>query len=893
MNKQEAKSKISQLVTKYQRVVDEGRIKSYNEAQTRNEFIEPLFEYLGWDMRNLANDHEVTTEESISRGRVDLAFRMNGIPTLFLEAKALKVDLNDWKFAEQAINYSWNKGVTWAVLTDFESVKIFNAEIPPKSISQNLFIEIHCNEFTEKFDQLWLLSKESFENNLLSKEAERWGKLTKRKQVGEMLFDDLMKWRLNLVKNIKKSNELEEEVINEGVQRILDRLLFIRTAEDRQIEPGILQSIARSGKNNYYKQLSRSFRNFDDGFNSKLFAYHYCEEWKIDDKVISEIINGLYETSDGYRYDFSVISADVLGGIYEQYLSYVQGRKSKIKTKSKRKAQGIYYTPEYIVDYIVKETLGEVLKKTKKKNISKIKILDPACGSGSFLISAYDKLMENIDVQSLFAKHDILEDNIYGIDLDAQAIEIAQLNLLLKVLSQRTKLPSLQHKLKVGNSLISNGDVRFKPFDFKSEFHDVFLHGGFDVIIGNPPYIRADIEDENLQLQRKEIMKSKEYKTLYEKWDIYIAFIEKSLSMLKKGGYLGFIISNAICTSKYAFKLLELIRKKYNVVSINYFERFKVFKRVGVVPIILIIKNQKQTTGINKIIRRDLFDNIVSNTTIKKDEYLKIGLNAFKKDYIDCSSNVDSIFLGEICYISKGMVINADEKTSQGEFVKNDLISVLKTKVNNRPYVEGKNIDSYNVKLIRYLEWGTKRVPDKISRATFTELYNRPKIMRGRVTGGICDKTGLVCNDSIILMVRFTDLQSVKNKSIQTSIKKYTTHSREELETISSIFELEYILAIINSSYAFKYLNSIRRHRLENYFYPDDFRKLPIPKASKKIQNEFVTKVKMLSDLYTDLHQTDLNTDKYSLTAAKISKITCEIDSGVNNIFKVLVKEHC
>ncbi|MBU0999042.1 N-6 DNA methylase [Patescibacteria group bacterium] len=511
MNKQKAKQQIQKLVEKYQRVAEAGKIKSYNEAQTRNEFIEPLFELLGWDMRNRATENEVTTEENISGGRVDLAFRFGNIPVFFLEAKAMKVDLDQWKWAEQAINYSWNKSVTWAVLTDFESIKIFNAEIPPKSISQNLFIEIRCQDFINRFNQLWLLSKESFEQKTLYKEAQKWGKLTTRKQVSEKLFEDLMSWRVLLTKDFKKQNNLTDEELSEGVQRILDRLIFIRTAEDRKIEPNVLLGISRSGKANSYKQLTKVFRNFDDGYNSKLFAPHYCEEWKASDKVIGEVIKGLYETKDGYRYDFSVISADVLGGIYEQYLSFVQGRKGEEKAKSKRKSQGIYYTPKYIVEFIVKETLGEVLKKTKPKEISKIKVLDPACGSGSFLTASYDKILESIGNQSLFTKFDILKDNIYGVDLDEQAVEIAQLNLLLKVLSQKTKLPTLQHNIRPGNSLISGSDEKLekyfgekwreqKPFNFKEKFKEVFPYKVPKVTVDsntNQKVIRA-LEEYNL-----------------------------------------------------------------------------------------------------------------------------------------------------------------------------------------------------------------------------------------------------------------------------------------------------------------------------------------------------------------------------------------------------------
>lgn len=600
MDKQKAKKQIQKLVEKYQRVAEAGKIKSYNEAQTRNEFIEPLFGFLGWDMRNLTIDNEVTTEENVSGGRVDLAFRFNNIPVMFLEAKAMKVDLDEWKWAEQAINYSWNKSVTWAILTDFESIKIFNAEIPPRSILQNLFIEISCQDFINRFDQLWLLSKESFEQKLLDKEAEKWGKLTQRKQVGEKLFEDLMSWRVSLTKNFKMQNTLTDEELDEGVQRILDRLIFIRTAEDRKIEPNVLLGILRSGKTNLYKQLAKVFRDFDNGFNSKLFAPHYCEEWKASDKIISEVIKDLYETKDGYRYDFSVISADVLGGIYEQYLSFVQERKGEDKTKSKRKSQGIYYTPKYIVEFIVKETLGEILKKAKPKEISKIRVLDPACGSGSFLIAAYDKILESVKNPSLFIKFDILKDNIYGVDLDTQAVEIAQLNLLLKVLSQKTKLPILQHNISSGNSLVSGNAEKLekyfgpnfheqKPFNFENEFKDAFeSQGGFDVIIGNPPYVRQE------RIKKYKAYFEKEFQNVYAGTaDLFVYFFEKSMHLLKNGGYFGFIVSNKFIKSGYGMNLRKYIQNNFKIISLIDKFNDKVFEAATVDPCIIIIQKEK------------------------------------------------------------------------------------------------------------------------------------------------------------------------------------------------------------------------------------------------------------------------------------------------------------
>jgi len=226
------------------------------------------------------------------------------------------------------------------------------------------------------------------------------------------------------------------------------------------------------------------------------------------------------------------------------------------------------------------------------------------------------------------------------------------------------------------------------------------------------------------------------------------------------------------------------------------------------------------------------------------------------------------------------MVINADEKKWQGKFTKDDLISDTKTKIHTRKYIEGKDIDEYIIERIRYLEWGTKRVPHQLSRATFLELYDRPKIMRGRVTGGIYDDTGLVCNDSIVIFVKFTDLHSVENKSIRTSVKKFNNLQRLELEKISEKFDLKYLLAILNSSFAFKYLNNIRRHRLENYFYPDDFRKLPIADIAAKDQKPYIDLVDKILAITKDDDYLQ-NEDKQ----AKVKEYEHQIDQMVYKLY--------
>ena len=404
MDKTQSKKDISNLIEKYQRLADTGKLKDYNEAQTGNEFILPLFQFLGWDIHNIHAD-EITPEERISKGRVDWAFRIDGIPKFFLEAKALKVDLDIGKWAEQAINYSWNKGCTWAILTDFEAIKVFNADVSTRNLKESLFFEIPVDEYLSQFDQLWLLSKEAFKQGLLDKEAEKWGKKVKRTPVGDMLFQDLTEWRNLLTKHVHVQNKLDHEELDEGVQRIIDRLVFIRVTEDRGIEPNILLSAlrTRSEGRSLAKILAQIFRNFDEGYNSKLFTPHASENWHIDNESLEMVINGLYETKDGYRYDFSAISSDVLGGIYEQYLGHIlrqaKKRASVKKEHKKRKEHGIYYTPTFIVKYIVKNTLGRMLEEMPLNKAMNIRILDPACGSGSFLVEALDVMDSSGDTK--------------------------------------------------------------------------------------------------------------------------------------------------------------------------------------------------------------------------------------------------------------------------------------------------------------------------------------------------------------------------------------------------------------------------------------------------------------------------------------------------------------
>ncbi|MEA3463663.1 MAG: N-6 DNA methylase, partial [Patescibacteria group bacterium] len=673
--RKEAKEKIKKLVERYKKLSEKEIKKDYNEERTKNVFIQPLFEALGWDFQD-----DVWPEKEAVQGRADYAFMLGGLTKFFVEAKPLRVDLDIETHAKQAINYSWNKGVTWAVLTDFEGIKIFNAQAQSKLLIDKLIFEIPYSEYISDFDRLWLLSKESFEKNALDQYAIKHGKKIKKLTVNEKLYSDLKKAREILTESFKTWNEnVDKETLDEGVQRILDRLVFIRVLEDRGLEDATLKPMIREWeaggkKEQLFQLMIKKFRELDDIYNSSLFREHACERWEeYDDKIITAI-NMLYG-SNVYEYDFSKIPADILGGVYESYLGYIaqnpieidkagksgkllktEGKKEiKTKSRKKRKEQGIYYTPKFIVDYIVQNTLGKKLEEVKNMHeLKKIKVLDPACGSGSFLTKALqtinDKYIDFNNPGKQETKSEILMSNIYGVDLDPQAIELAKLNLLIEALDKKAKLPDLTGNVRVGNSLISRSEKELKKyfgkdwrdkkaFNWEEEFS--FCHSlekgnpGFDVVIGNPPW-GANIDEELKYLGDKYPDSTQAHK------DIYKIFIDKSISLLKLSGLLGFIVPNTFLYQP-RYKDIRKVINQYENFVINLGER--IFSNVQLPACILILKNKK---GKNKFVADLTQDDRASLSTkiFLIDSKKEQQINDFKKSIIkDTELKFDDVFL--------------------------------------------------------------------------------------------------------------------------------------------------------------------------------------------------------------------------------------------------------
>lgn len=613
MDKEKAKAELKILLDRYNQMKLEKTtdVRSKEEEKTKTKLIRPLFEHvLGWKF-----EEDVTPEERISKGWVDYGFRINEVSKFFLEAKSLKEDLDNPVYFRQAVSYAYYKGCPWAVLTNFETIKILNAEWEAPNYLYSHFMTINCYDFLERFDDLWLLSREGFEQGLLNKLAERFGKKTKKSPLTRQLLEDFTRFRNALSKNITKENQskkITEEELDESVQRILNRLIFIRNCEDRGLEEKKLWEAHNEAR--VWKTLKDVFRYYDTNYDSKLFSYdlndpksvHVCDTLTIDDLVMREIIDGLYRTKDkSVSYDFSIIPADTLGTVYEQYLSHIlkktKQRASLSDNQVHRKTQGVYYTPTYIVEYIVRNTLGEMLSQ-KNVDLEKLRVLDISCGSGSFLIKTFDVLDEyyqetnlnqtklDLETEVLFKRKVLLlKDHIFGVDLDGQAVEIAQLNLLLKIAEKSHRLPLLQENIKRGNSLVDNHLAGEWAFDWNQQFKEIMKEGGFNVVIGNPPYVRQE------ELGVFKPYFEANYDSYKGTADLLVYFFEKGISLLKDKGYFGFIASNKFMRSDYGVNLRKYILKHCSIEKIVDFGELPVFEEASTFPCIFIFRKGTPT----------------------------------------------------------------------------------------------------------------------------------------------------------------------------------------------------------------------------------------------------------------------------------------------------------
>lgn len=648
-----APEEVVKLIERFGDNIEAYKSGGYGETQVRIDFINPFFKALGWDIDNTAGHAEaykdVIHEDSIKIGGTtkapDYSFRIGGMRKFFLEAKKPSVNIKvEPGPAFQTRRYAWSAKLPVSILTDFEEFAVYDCRVKPvKTDKASTARVLYCtyNDYEDKWDEIEeIFSKEAVLKGSFDKYAESYKKKRGTAEVDSAFLKEIESWRESLAKNIALRNSLlSQRGLNFSVQRIIDRIIFLRISEDRGIEPPNRLKTLQNGTN-IYERLCQYFQQADDKYNSGLFHFRKEKDrgepdeltlrLKLDDKPLKEIFKHLYYPDSPY--EFSVLPADILGQVYEQFLGKVirltSGHQAKIEDKPEvKKAGGVYYTPTYIVDYIVKNTVGKLCERRTPKKVEKLRILDPACGSGSFLLGAYQYLLDwHTDwyVKKGPGKHKkqlyqaqggewrlttaerkrILLNNIYGVDIDSQAVETTKLSLLLKVLegeneetiSKQLKtvheraLPDLGNNIKCGNSLIGpdfyegkqltmlddEEQYRVNAFDWNSEFKGIMKGGGFNAVIGNPPYIRIQNLKEWAPLE-VEFYKDEYTAAKKGNYDIYVVFVERGLSLLNKNGRLGFILPHKFFNAKYGEALRGIIAKGKHLADVVHFGDQQVF----------------------------------------------------------------------------------------------------------------------------------------------------------------------------------------------------------------------------------------------------------------------------------------------------------------------------
>jgi hypothetical protein len=806
--------RILDLIETFDCNIEAYRSPQYNETQLRREFIDPFFEELGWDVTNKSGCapqyRDVIHEDAISVSGAtkapDYCFRIGGVRKFFLEAKKPSINIKgDPHPAYQLRRYAWSAKLPLSILTDFEEFAVYDCQMRPKhtdSAATARIMFLNYKQYPEKWHEIAdifgkdAILKGSFDKFAVSEKGKR-GTTT----VDTEFLAEIEGWRNMLARIIALRNRsLSMRELNFAVQQTIDRILFLRMCEDRGIEPyGQLQSITPGDRT--YPRLCEIFEKADQKYNSGLF--HFEDEpnrpeppdkltlnLAIDDVPLKWILGSLYYPQSPY--EFSVLPAEILGNVYEQFLGKVirltPARQAKIDEKPEvKKAGGVYYTPSYIVDYIVKNTVGKLLgalpntlsevegsdyvchceeaegrrsnlKSLTPKQIANLKILDPACGSGSFLLGAYTYLLNYHrdwyvanDPQkhtkqiyqgragdwflTITEKKRILLNNIFGVDIDLQAVEVTKLSLLLKVLEGENSqtlenqyrlfheraLPDLANNIKCGNSLIGpdfyenidpasvTDDLRQKinTFDWQQEFPHIFSrrNPGFDAVLGNPPWIftkyvdwgeptKAYITANYLQRQESEARGKARQSG---KINLFAIFTLQGINLLRNGGLFSFILPNNILrTTIYDTtrkRILQTTRIK-TVVDL----KAGVFPRVTAATVIMVL--EKGGPGVDtttKIIDSRTKGEISEQNTheIKQATFLKntsYVFNIFARDEdlrICQKMRSQGVTLSTLAWeIIEGIVTNKG---------KEKYITTEPKGSEYKRFLEGKDIGPYNI----------------------------------------------------------------------------------------------------------------------------------------------------------------------------------------------------
>ncbi len=951
--------KLTRLVDKFTKFINDYKKPSYNESDLRLEFLNPFFELLDWDVRNEENSHinykDVVVEERINvygsdnKKAPDYTFRIGGTKKFFVEAKKPSIDIKDaFEPAFQLKRYGHSAGLCLSILTDFEELSVYDTRKKPNKKDKPTKDRIFYYKYTdyiEKFDEIYNLFSKSAIKQGSFEQFEKDDKHRKgNESIDEGILDLVDAFREILAKNIVKNNEdIDVPTLNKAVIKIIDRLFFLRIAEDKEVEP--YKTLFNITNQPYiYDNLKKIFKEADRRYNSELFKYFKdIDGLVIDDKILKEIIVNLYTPE--CIYEFSQIPVSILGSMYEQFLGktirITDGGHVKIEEKPEvKKAGGVYYTPEYIVNYIVKNTVGEKIKDLTPKEIEKIKILDPACGSGSFLIGAYQYLIDyHIDyytqekhlqkskkdkliretkdgyILSIQEKQRILTNNIFGVDIDQQAVEVAKFSLLLKLMESESReietrilssgeigyqgdfqqeglvyntikiLPNLSDNIKCGNSLIGTDYYKtinmelfekddynkINAFDWDKEFPEIFKTGGFDCVIGNPPYVR----NRDLDIEQKKYFENI-YVSTNGQYDLYQLFYEKSVNILGNKNILGFITSNKFTIAGYGKKLREFILEQCKISQIVDVSNINVFAKASTYPYIFLLEKNKNST--NHVIKYKKINNSLDLLN-KEFKYMEqdcfmadINKNFIIKEIPQFFAKIEKISdkLGDIATIKETIHTgNIREKLITDNY-ENKLCKKL---------LAGKDVHRYNLKWMgRYIKYDKSlinKANKEYANLCNEKYFENPKILMREIAFNI----ECVFDDE----------------------KYYTLNKLYSIQLFPNVkYSYLFLLGILNSKILSFYFRIMfeEAHVGGNYL---QFKKIytsqiPIKKMNlsndvdKKQHDKIVELVSQMLEIQKQLHSAKTESDKqfYQKKADIIDK---QIDTLVYELYGLTAEE--
>ena len=663
-SKEQCFAQLKLLIDAFNKEYSTLKKPKYNEAQLRIDFINPMLKTFGWDVDNEFKKsqflRDVNQEEPIdisedditTKKKPDYSLNVNGSKKLFIEAKKVSVDIDkSISSAFQTRRYGWNANLGISILTNFERLVVYDCRYKPVSTdlpSVARYISFHFSEYLTNFDELYnLLSFQSIASGYI----DDYFSLTHKdlSPFDDYFLTQIETWRKLLATDIVLNNKgFNEEDINFLIQRLLNRIVFLRICEDREIEK---YETLRRIKN--YEELKTLFIASDKKYNSGLFDFiedHFSLKINLKSEILISIFNELYYPESPYN--FSVVDPSILSQIYERYLGskiIIIGSNeiSIVEEPEIAASSGVVPTPKLVVENIVKEALTPLFDSKNLKLIELLKLAVLCCVSGTFLLSVYDIFLEKLTLLlaskdktddklinksfdgsftlTLRAKQNFLINNIFGVDVNPYAVEVAKYSLLLKLLENENAqsiknyldsykekvLPSLDENIKCGNSLVDNKYFEFspesldndtilykvKPFNWNDEFPFLKTTGGFDAIVGNPPYVRI----QNMVKYLSEEIKYYQSKTSgytvaeVDTFDKYYLFIQRAISLINENGVLGYIVPNKFFIARGGEALREFLSSNCYISKIIHFGVTQVFPNRSTYTAVIIVDKHKRT----------------------------------------------------------------------------------------------------------------------------------------------------------------------------------------------------------------------------------------------------------------------------------------------------------